>query len=105
VRPRANGLVWWRDRPDLFTPVADRNVIAMVGARHTEEARRVFNGYEYPHKVIETHHNFYVPSEEPYLTLMGAPTEEMILGECERAGIPYKRYERAEDVPGPLGFD
>jgi uncharacterized SAM-binding protein YcdF (DUF218 family) len=136
--------------------------MVMVGPRCALEAKKVFDAFDYPHKISGTDrrwvsfiiiviiiifiliilinliisliitsllilppdpgplstvtsegltpcrlrwfHSVLLPSE-PFLVVTGAPTEEALIGPFEREGVPYKRYERAEDVPGPLGFD
>jgi hypothetical protein len=84
--------------------VAGRNIILMVGPRCAEEAGKVFEAFDYPHKISSTDHSMTVPSV-PFLALGSTPTEEVAVRMFEGRGDQYQRYERAEDVPAPWGFD
>jgi hypothetical protein len=76
----------------------------MVGPRSTSEAHNLFDAYDYPHKASVTPHHVTLPSE-PFLSVTGWRTEAQLLAMLSESGAPYKRYETAEAVEGPLGFD
>lgn len=80
------------------------NAIVVAGDDREREANKIMQLSDYPHKATV--------SSDGYLSLTPAvpllhmsPVKDRMMERMEEKGDPFKIYHRAEDVPGPVGFD
>lgn len=81
------------------------NVIVVAGEDRMLEANKIMQLSNYPHKADMSADGYLSVTPGMPLLHMSPMNDKMVEVVEEETGARVKVYPRAEDVPGPVGFD